>query len=66
MADYADRYLAPLLRRLLDGIDQAVQVDRGLESRLAALAVADRLGEQRVHLTDIDRLRPAACRARRR
>src|SRR6516162_339541 len=54
-----ERRFATGIRCLLDGIDQAVQVDRGLEGRLAAFAVADRpifdcLGEQRVHLSDVD------------
>ena len=44
-----ERHPATVIRRLLNGIDQAVQVDRGLEGRLAAFAVADRLSEQRVH-----------------
>jgi hypothetical protein len=48
-----DPYLTPAWR-----IDQAVQVDRGLEGRVVAFAVADRpmsnsLSEQRVHLTDV-------------
>jgi hypothetical protein len=48
-----ERRLATGVRRLLDGVDQAVQVGGGLEGRLVAFAVADRLSEQRVHLTDV-------------
>src|SRR5258708_25009585 len=49
---FANR-LAASIRRLFDRIDQAVQFDRGLKIRLAAVAGLDSLGEQRVHLTDI-------------
>jgi len=52
------RHLATGIRRLLDGINNVVQVDRGREGRLAAFAAADRLisdrlGEPRIHLTDV-------------
>src|SRR5438067_10764821 len=38
-------HLAAAIRRLFDGVDQAVQFDRGVEGWLAAFAVADGLGE---------------------
>src|SRR2546427_12859780 len=44
------------LRRLLDGIDEAVQVNRGVERGHAVLTGADRLGEQGIHLPDIERI----------
>src|SRR5205085_12033913 len=50
-----DRHIATGIRRLLDGIDKPVQVDRGRESRLMAFAVADRPGELRVQLADVER-----------
>jgi hypothetical protein len=48
-----------VIRRLFDGIDQAVQLDRGREGRMAAFAAADRPlagspSEQRAHLTDVE------------
>src|SRR5580704_6938829 len=48
-----ERHFTTVIRRLFDGIDQAVQLDRGREGRLATLAVTDPPGKQRVHLTDI-------------
>ena len=44
------------IRRLLDRVEEAMQVDRGVERRQAVLAGADRLGEQRVHLADVERI----------
>src|SRR5437016_1019720 len=49
-----DRYLAAVIRCLLDGVDETVQLDRGCKGRLTAFAVTDRPGEQRVHLTDVE------------
>ncbi len=49
-----ERHFATVVRRLLDGIDQVVQRDRGREGRLAAFVAADRLSEERVHLADIN------------
>src|SRR5215472_5698282 len=49
-----ERHFAAVVRGLLDGVDQAVQLDRGRKSRVIALTTADRFGEQRVHLADID------------
>ena len=46
-------HLATVIRRLSNGIDQTMQVDRGLEGRLMTFPVTDCLSEQRVHLTDI-------------
>ena len=48
-----------VIRGLLDGIDQTMQLDCGRKARLAAFTVAARsvsnsLREQCVHLTDID------------
>src|ERR1700687_3204642 len=48
----AAAYLAPVIRGLLDGVDQAVQVDGGREIWLGSLAVADGPGEEGVHLPD--------------
>jgi len=49
-----ERHLAAVVRGLLGRIDQAMQIDRGLEGRMMGFAVADRPGEQRVDLTDVD------------
>jgi len=49
-------YLAPVIRGLLDRVDQAVQFDCGRKIRLMAFAVTDRAGEQCVHLPDIEGL----------
>src|SRR5439155_15774285 len=43
-------------RRLLNGIEEAVQVHRGVERGHAALPGADRLSEQRVHLPNVERI----------
>ena len=59
-----ERDFTAVIRGLLDGIDQAVQVDRGLEGRLMAFAAADRLtvetpfrrGPSRTRLKTIARL----------
>ena len=51
-----DRQLPAHLRRLLDRIDEVVQVDRGVERRQAALPGPDRLGEQSIHLPDVERI----------
>jgi hypothetical protein len=37
-----ERHLATAIRRLLDRVDQSVQVDRGLKGRLVDFASADR------------------------
>jgi hypothetical protein len=51
-----DRQRPARLRRLLDRIDEAVQVHRGVERRQAALPAPDRLGEQGIHLPDVERI----------
>ena len=51
-----DRQLPARIRRLLDGIDEAVQIHRGVERGRAVLTGADRLGEQGIHLPDIERI----------
>src|SRR4051794_18321768 len=47
---------SPGIRRFLDGVEEAVELDGGVERGQAALAGADRVGEQAVHLTDIERI----------
>ena len=44
------------IRRLLDRIDEVVQINRGVERRQAALPGPDRLGEQGIHLPDVERI----------
>ena len=46
-------HLATAIRRLSNGVDQTMQVDRGLEGRLMTFTITDCSSEQRVHLTDI-------------
>src|SRR5438552_1095377 len=51
-----DRQLPTRLRRLLDRIEEVVQVHRGVERRQAALSGPDRRGEQGIHLPDVERI----------
>src|SRR6266545_3566319 len=50
-----NRQLPSRLRRLLDRIEEAMQVDRSVKGRQPALFLSspDRLGEQVIHLPDV-------------
>src|SRR4030095_1526590 len=58
--------LASRIRRLLDRIEEAMQVDRGVKGRQPALLLSgpDRLGAQVIHLPDVEGI--AAGKLRRR
>src|SRR5688572_7155088 len=60
-----DRQLAFFVRRLPDRVEEAMQIDRGVErgEPVRCLAGTDRLGEEAVHLPDVERV--AAWKLRR-
>ena len=49
-----DRQLPARIRRLLDRTDKAMQVNCSIKRRQAALPGPNPLGEQGVHLTDVE------------
>ena len=51
-----DRQLPARIRRPLDRINKAMQVNRHIEGRQAGLPGPDRLGEQSIHLPDVERI----------
>ena len=51
-----DRQLPARLRRLLDRLDEAAQVNGGVERRQAPLPAPDRLDEQGIHLPDVEQI----------
>lgn len=53
---HRDGQLSARIRGLLDGIDKAMEFNRGIERRQAVLPGPDCLGEQGIHLPDIERI----------
>ncbi len=51
-----DRDLSARIRRLFDRVNKAMEVNRGIERRQAILTGPDRLGEQGLHLPDVERI----------
>ena len=51
-----DRQFPARIRRLLERIDEMVQINRRVKRGHTALTGADRLGEQGIHLPDIKRI----------
>ena len=52
----ADRQLPARIGRLLDGVEEAMEADGGVEGWRAAFARPNRFGEQGVQLADVERV----------